>query len=140
MTVLAKVAHTIDDVDGLCYNEGVVFDMKNFNHASGCECEDGLFFRQRHSTFLQKLERQFRSFPQRIRRELLHWFISKHQHGYEPFMINPSFDPNMNESDEQTPVVFYGDRFCSNAILQTHNDYGKIANTATAKGCNCHGI
>ncbi|KAL7529753.1 hypothetical protein ACHAXR_003141 [Thalassiosira sp. AJA248-18] len=139
--VILKVARDTDGVEGV-YNNGEEekFDIKSVEQVVDCECNDGLLFRQRYSSFLHKLERQFRSFPQRIRRELLHWFISKHMHNYEPFLWDPSFDPDMDITRENCPFLAYGALFCSNEIRQAHHDYGEMAYTEGGKGCNCHGI
>lgn len=145
--IILKVAQDMDGVQGLVTlpNEGEgegedKLHIISVDQVCSCECNAGIYFRQRHSTFLEKLGRQFRSFPQSIRRELLHWFISKHYHGYEPFLINPEYDPTYKASGENLPVDFYGSRFCSNAILRGHREYGELTYNEGRNGCNCHGI
>ena len=69
LKVVLRVARDTDSVEGLCkgMTEGEKFDIVGVGQLINCECNDGIFFQQRHSTFLDKLERQFRSFPPRIR-------------------------------------------------------------------------
>ena len=143
LSVLLKIAFHMDGVVGLFRDseEGVEkIDIRSVDEMISCDCDDGKLFRQRHSTFLVKLDRQFRSFPRNIRRELLHWFLSKLVHGYEPFMINQNYDPNSNDADKKFPVEFYGASYCSNAIKSAHHDYGELTYIEGGKGCKCHGI
>ena len=145
--IILKVAHVMDGVQGLVYlpksgeeEEEKNFDIRSVEEFCSCQCHDGIIFRQRYSTFLEKLGRQFRSFPRSIRRELLHWFISKLYHGYEPFIYNPNYNPTKEGTGENMPIDFYGSRFCSNSIKNAHHDYGELTYVEGAKGCNCHGI
>ena len=138
--VVAKVAFITDGVAGVVYSKDDKTDIKGIYELLDCQCDDGILFRQRHSKLLGKLERQFRSFPLRIRRELIHWFITKTVHGYEPFIMNPNYDPSDEDSDDNGSVELCGFQFCSNSILAAHHDYGEIAYADGMRGCNCHGI
>mmetsp|Transcript_3982 Transcript_3982/g.6125 ORF Transcript_3982/g.6125 Transcript_3982/m.6125 type:complete len:103 (-) Transcript_3982:259-567(-) len=100
----------------------------------------GKYFNNVMQLFLEKLLRQFRSFPTTIRRELIHWFLRKHMHGYEPHILNPDFDPDLEWKNGNVPVEPYGSKFCSNEILHAHHEYGELSYSEGGKGCNCHGI
>lgn len=153
---LLKVAKATDGVEGVMRQGGDETRplFMSSDQLMDCQCNDGMIFRQRHATFLEKLERQLMSFPPKIRRELLWWLISKQIHGYEPFMIIPSeeasehgyepfvFMKNEEGSCEKTfSLVFFGHALCSDGILRAHHDYGEMAYSKDQKkGCNCHGI
>ena len=144
LRVLMKVARDMDGVEvlikGLYGNNGDKLDIQSAVDLMNCGCGDGKIFQQRHAAFLERLERQFRSFPARIRRELIHWFISKHMHGYEPHLFNPDFNPDLEWNNGNFPLEPYGGKFCSNDILHAHHDYGDLSYSEEQKGCNCHGI
>ena len=149
MAILMKVGRDLDGVVGI-WNAPMHKTEKirlMFADATGdqaglinCPCAEGMDFRQRHPTFLEKLERQFRSLPAGIRRELLAWFTSKHAHGYEPFLMTTEFDPDEPVSRDNFPFVGYGSHFCSDAIMRAHHEYGEMAYPEDSKCCNCHGI
>lgn len=141
--VLAKVGYQTDKIyvlinrpDGRSNKP----DAKFVHEILSCTCHDGLLFRHRYGTMLEKLERQFRSFPANIRRELLYWFITKHMHGYTPCIPNYNYDENEEVCRGNFPFEFFGASFCSNKILRAHHDYGEWAYSEGVKGCNCHGI
>lgn len=150
MAILMKVGKDLDGIVGI-WNMPMHETQEprvQFADATGdqaglinCPCAEGIDFRQRHSTFLEKLERQFRSLPAGIRRELLVWFTSKYAHGFEPFLMKPDFDPEYGPmGPDNFPCVGYGSHFCSNAIMQAHHEYGEMAHPEGSKCCNCHGI
>ena len=147
LRVLLKVARDMDGVEVLIKgfeddNRGdEKIDIQSVINMMNCNCHDGEIFQQRHAVFLEKLERQFRSFPTRIRRELMHWFIKKHMHGYEPNILNPDFNPEKELKNGNVPVIPYGYEFkLSNEILHAHHEYGELSYSEGSKGCNCHGI
>jgi hypothetical protein len=136
MGVVLSVAIPADGVIGVYSSE------KNDSHnilgaeqIMSCNCNDGMNFRHIYSTELVKLERQLRSFPPRIRRELTWWFITKHMHGYQPFMFNKA-----KFVTENFPIELYGETYCSNAILRAHHDYWELSYNPMKQGCPCHGI
>lgn len=144
LRVVLKIARDMDGVEllikGFYDNSDDGIDMQLAVNLMNCSCNDGKIFQQRHAAFLEKLERQFRSFPTRIRRELIHWFITKHLHGYEPHILNQDFNPELEWNNGNVPVTPYGGEFLSNEILQAHHDYGDFFYSEGGKGCNCHGI
>ncbi len=145
LKVVVKVARDMDGVEilikGLDDNsDDSDTGIQLATNLMNCSCYDGKIFQQRHAAFLEKLERQFRSFPTRIRRELIHWFIRKHLHGYEPQILNPDFNPELEWNNGNIPVKSYGGEFLSNEILHAHHDYGEFFYSEGGKGCNCHGV
>ena len=142
--VVAKVAGEMEQI--ICLAKDPCEDNEDpallaLTELCECKCNDGVIFEQRHSTMLKKLERQFRSFPSKNCRELLHWFISKHMHGHNILFIkHPDFDPNEEISKENFPFESFGGLYCSNKFRGTHNDCGDLTYQEGAKGCKYHGL
>ena len=135
--VLLEVARNTDGVVALfklgdANKEGDEFDGKLVEEIMNCPCTHGRIFRDQYSVQLEKLKRQLMSLTPKIRREVIWWYITKHIQKYEPMV------PDRNSTD--FPLKFYGAKYCSDAIIQAHHEYGELAYAPNGKGCNCHGI
>lgn len=80
------------------------------------------------------------SMTPKIRRELIWWCTTKHTKKYEPMVVSPDFDPNLEATSRNFPFEFYGAKYCSDAIKQAHSEYGELSYAPDGKGCNCHGV
>lgn len=141
--VVAKVARDTEQVHGIytpetgegvdeAINEAMTF--QHINQACSCNCYEGNAFKTTYSTMLTKLERQLRSFPRPIRRELIVWLFQKMTRKKCHMIV---FEDN-NISVENSRFL---EQFCCNTILACHHDYGEtFYPEIMTKGCHCHGM
>jgi len=133
MSVISKIA--TEHYNVVCYYNPDAKDPKKdialflTQVVTQCKCPEGIEFKRIYGTMLAKLDRQFRSLPRDVFREVYLWYADKMSHGR---MI-----PVVDRGGEQEPEIL-----CSNNrnILQCHRDYGKMMyGESCRKGCHCHG-
>jgi hypothetical protein len=82
-----------------------------------CDCEEGIEFKTRYGNMLNKLERQFLSFPSPIRKELLVWFQQKLLSGSRVFILKADGEePLLNFFLISVAVIVIMESLCTQII------------------------